>query len=293
MDIHYGLSLIYSYLLPLIDIHETSTGFKFAFKYGLFKGLTCIFNEDRLETTCNIPSVLNLIDVSNILGLSKSNIFRELCKFIGVDDCFAGKITLIYHPSYKKHIFYSVYLSRNTDYYTNTIKWTRQAIEKGFVDSSSYIPRQFNLYKKRIDCILEECMDPFQEVISLLEIPGVGLKSLNAYLLHAYGYTYYAPLDRHYAGFLGLKPLSINKKRCVVYSLNCLRCGDIKCPYYVAINKLGLYNGVVQSVVYVYNRLKSLRRSMLEQILVQNRSLYLDMLKKVLDEVITKVKSTI
>jgi hypothetical protein len=282
--IHYGLTLLYSYLLPLFKIEETHGGFTFTIDLGPFKGLKCRFNEFTLETTCSKDPGFMEIHIERIMGLEKHSLFKDLCKWINVEKCIVDQVSLIYEPAYKNIVAYSVYLSRNTNYYINTLKWVREAIEMGVVDSTSFIPREFNRVKREIDHVLSTRLDPISEALSLMKIRGFGVKSANAYLLHAYGLTQYAPIDRHYARLLNtLKPTS--KATCLHKGkLQCSIC-SVDCPYRIAHSTLGEFNGVVQSLVYIHARLSSLHKSQLEKVLVADYEYYRDIFENILHRV--------
>jgi hypothetical protein len=273
--VHYGLTLLYSYLLPVFNIEETPRGFVFEVDWGLFKGFRCVFDEESLVTECSdVPSEL-LGEVSRLLGLDKRIVFSEVCRLAGLDRCVAGVVTLIYSPRYKLPVAYSIYLSRNTDYYINTVRWVREALSRGVVESSAYIPREFNRVKSLIDQTLLRSKSPVEEALDLLEIKGFGVKSAKAYLLHAYGLTEHAPIDRHYLRVLGVKP-AISKSKCIsTGKLDCLRC-SVNCAYRVATARFRELNGAVQSLAYIYGRLKSKRRSSLEEVLVKSPDYYID-----------------
>jgi hypothetical protein len=225
------------------------------------------------------------IHIERILGLEKHSLFKDLCKWINVEKCIVDQVSLIYEPAYKNIIAYSVYLSRNTNYYINTLKWVREAIEMGVVDSTSYIPREFNRVKREIDHVLSTGLDPVSEALSLMKIRGFGVKSANAYLLHAYGLTQYAPIDRHYARLIkALKPRS--KLTCQLHGkLQCSQC-IIHCPHRQAYSKFRELNGVIQSLAYIHGRLKNPVRSRIEEILVKDTTQYLDPLENLLHRLI-------
>jgi hypothetical protein len=278
---------MYSYYLPLFDIYETNKGFVFEKTNGLGKGLKCSFSETNLTTECVVPSSLSKEALFKLLGLNKINVFADLCLVANMDECVSKIITLINEEEDSRYVFYSIYLSRNTDYYANTLKWAKQAIINGYVDSSSYISREFNKIKKSIDIVFDETSNPIDLACKLLFIKSVGVKSVASLLLHAYGLTRYAPIDRHYANYLGVKGKLMHKNTCIRRKMECSACNLHSCIYRQAVSKYGIYNGVVQSLVYINSRLKQTRRSEIEEILVRDPSLYVDDLEKLL----IKVKS--
>lgn len=279
--IHYGLTLLYSYLLPVVDVEETSYGFRFKYVAGSLKGLECAFREKVLEAECSTSSVVEHTSVEHLLGLSKHNLFRELCRLLNLSECVVDNITLIYEPKYKKYVAYSVYLSRNTDYYANTVRWVREVVSEGYVKSTSYIAREFNRVKSQVDQVLERSLEHTGEAVELMSISGFGVKLAKAYLLHAYGLTEHAPVDRHYAVFLNAKPTKYPKSTCIKQMLNCSECSK-QCPYAYSTKKYGVFNGVVQSLVYIYKRLVSKRKSPVESSLVKDAQHYADKLEEAL-----------
>lgn len=279
--IHYGLTLLYSYLLPLFNVEEVSDGFVFEKTYGTVKGLFCRFSEKELVTTCRIPRGVDRASVLRVLGLEKQPLFTEFSDRVGVSRV-KTPVTLVYEPGDVVHVFYAIYLSRNTDYYVNTIRWARQAYEEEFVTSSSYIALEFNRLKRVIDGVFEKGLDPLSTAISLMEMRGVGIKSVTALLLHGYGLTEYAPVDRHYAEYLGVERYQPQKEHCVKLRLNCKLCSR-GCPYRYAVVKYGVYNGFVQSLVYIHARLSASRRSELEEVLVKDPADWLNPVEEVLN----------
>jgi len=281
--VHFGLTLLYSYLLPLYSIEETSSGLIFRKIAGASKGLMCIFNEKKLETHCSVPS--GVVVSPSLLGLDRRVLFEELCRLTSTEKCISKYITLIYEPHDRELVLYSVYLSRNTDYYVNTVKWVYELVTEGSVKSSSYIIREFNRVKPALRGVLEKNLDSLSEAVELLRVRGIGVKSVKAYLLHAYGLTLHAPVDRHYASVLGVKPTQPNRQLCALRRLDCSAC-TLSCLYNYTTRLFGQFNGVVQSLSYIYGRLRSKRRSKLEEILVQDPSQYLDNIEKTLSRVL-------
>lgn len=278
--IHYGLTLLYSYLLPLFDVSEVSSGFVFEKIHGTARGLVCRFSEKNLNTTCRIPRGVDPNSTLRILGLEKHAVFTMFSARIGVSPV-GVPVSLVYEPGDALYVFYSIYLSRNTDYYVNTVKWARQACVKGFVESSSYIPVEFNRLKQVIDGVFSRGLDPLDTALSLMKLRGVGVKSAMALLLHSYGLTEYAPVDRHYAGYLDVERYQPQKHYCTRWRLNCRLCPR-SCPYRYAVEKYGVFNGIVQSLVYIRARLSASRRSGLEKILVRDPAKWLNLVDVVL-----------
>lgn len=283
--LHYGLTLLYSYLLPLFDIEDTGDGFRFEIRYNQGSCVQCYFRESTLETTCRVTGDTSSVQLNRLLGLETRPLFRQLCEVIGVDHCIGFYVTLVYAPHLRRYVAYSIYLSRNTDYYANTVKWMKQLLQTGKINASSYQVREFMENKKMIDYIIETSMSPLEEAIRLMSVRGFGVKSAKAYLLHAYGYTNNAPIDVYYARFLGLsKRPSVLKNHCIEMQLDCMHCSS-NCPYKYTMMEFKTLNGVLQSILYIYGRLTSSRRSELEKILVPDPSQYIDMIEKIVEKI--------
>jgi len=283
--IHFGLTLLYSYLLPLFSVEETSGGFMFRKIAGAGKGLECVFREKDLLTNCRVISGGSIS--SSLLGLDKRALFLEVCVRAKLPECLSKYVTLIYEPLDRELVLYSVFLSRNTDYYVNTVKWVREIATRGEVSSTSYVAGEFYRVKQAFIGVIEKRLEPVSEAIELLCIRGFGVKSAKAYLLHAYGLTSHAPIDRHYASILGVKPRQPSKEFCAKLRLDCYKCTR-SCVYGYTTRLLGPLNGAIQSLSYIYGRLKSKRRSSLEEILVPDPSQYLDEIEKILSRVVPK-----
>jgi hypothetical protein len=267
--IDYGLSLYYSYTLPLYDVKPTDNGFVFTKTAGLCKGLECRFQRSTLETICVIPSGCEE-RAKELLGLSSKWGFEELCRVVGWEKCVASQITLLYSPGDAKLIFYTILLSRNTDYFINTLRWFKQLVNRGVIEDGSYIPQQILALVPMVEKLFSDAGKAEDIAISLLMLKGVGVKSVAALLLHAYGETEYAPVDRHYKRFLKTvfgKLREPVKRVCIATKLNCLICGyRYKCFYGVA-RSFGKLNGYLQSLAYLSERL-GVARGWLEEVLV-------------------------
>lgn len=291
--INYGLTFLYSYMLPMIHIEETASGFRFGFKLDRDSVIDCIFREDNLETTCSITISPELYVVNSIMGIERHHLFYDICEFINRTNCISRRVSLVYSPLFKTQIAFTIYLSRNTDYFTNTIRWMKELLATDEINSSSYQVKEFRRYRQGLAQATITGHDYKMESIELLKIPGFGVKSVNAYLLHAYGLTRNAPIDTYYARFLGLSHrASPRKEHCVSIHLDCLNCSK-KCPYHYAISRYGVYNGVLQSLVYILERLKKRKRSDLEEILVRDPSVYIDELEKEISLIKTSLNSRI
>ncbi|WP_434731006.1 hypothetical protein WLZ34_05185 [Thermogladius sp. KZ2Tp1] len=281
--INYGLTLYYSYLLPLFEVEEVSGGFAFVKRHGTCSGLTCRFRKQSLETTCRVPRSCRLDEVEMLLGLRKRPLFHELgvaTNSVGVVD----QVTLLYSPGDRTAVAYAIHLSQNTDYHVNTVKWIREMLEKGSINSRSYQVAAFRLIKASVDRSTS-IGDPYAEASNLLNIKGLGVKSAKAYLLHAYGLTEHAPVDRHYRRLLvlGRDLKAPDKARCAKAGLKCSTCPfSSRCLYGVLFNRLGAFNGVIQSLAFIAGSLERVGKDYLSRTLVGGFEHLSDLLRTVI-----------
>ncbi len=248
--------------------------FIFIKEHGLCKELKCIQENNTIE--CSIPDQCEPIDYKKILGLNTKQIFEELMDKLNVSpENIFRKITLIHSDDItdKKVVFLTIFLSRNTDYYRNTVKWINYILENNCLKNPYKCVTLIRSYQyKQLIEILDDLSDVFRrssrehkiskEILDLLKVKHIGLKSINAYLLHVYGNTHYAPIDRHYKLALrriGLKGIIPSKKHCLLSKLRCETCSmRSRCLYYMSRKLLGKYNGVFQSISYIYGRISSI-----------------------------------
>ncbi len=284
--IHYGLTLMYSYLLPLFEIKETSNGFMFLKKYGVSKGLKCVFDEKSLSTICDTSSVSqpDMKHVTSLLGLEKITLFKQLSSIL--ESHLIDEVTLIYSPLDAGSIFKIIFLSRNTDYFLNTVKWAKDLLDGKDVSEtySSYIPKALKQLNEHVEDVDFTSLNSVS-LRKLLRIRNVGPKTVSALLLHGYGNTFYAPVDRHFSKLLSTyfeisDPL---KTYCIKYATNCFKCEHgFKCKYGISMKTFGMYNGVIQSLTYLASRLGK-KPSQLESILLKNRRPYRRLTKLIVD----------
>lgn len=283
----------------MFDIKVLSREKVFVKKHGFCKGLKCIDRGDYLD--CSIPE--NCIDYAKLTGIEKKYLVDKLTNYLNrfnLKTDFINKFSFIYSTEDKLYVFLSIYLSRNTDYYRNTIKWVRVIIENNCLEHpykclnliNSYQYRELtNIVKK--NCLVEKLN--YGDVKILTDLKGVGLKTINAYLLHTYGHTEYAPIDRHYYSFLksiGVEGVVPSKTQCIRSMFSCLKCSArSKCLYNNTYYRFGFLNGIIQSMNYVYSRLKRIidhrvKLSKVEEKLLSNvyeYSVFIDEFEKLID----------
>ncbi|MEL9940761.1 MAG: hypothetical protein QW348_04840 [Ignisphaera sp.] len=290
--VDYGYSLYYSYLLPLFDIEPTENGFVFRKVVGFCSRIECVFHRDSLKTVCKIPP--NCVEYSkHVLGIDSRWGFKELCRVYGYDNCVAEKITLIYSPKDARLVFYTILLSRNTDYFVNTLRWLKELVYTGGIRGGSYITKQFLEIRESVDRTFDSTEKIDELAISLLRLRYVGLKTVSAFLLHAFGLTEHAPIDRHYMWYLSrtlpsFKYVQIRKEVCIRSKLNCFSCPYRERCLYGATKIFGKLNGYIQSLAYLSKRM-SMARNTIEEILVPRGHRDIRSLENIVKAVIEKV----
>jgi hypothetical protein len=265
----YGLSLLYSYTLPLYEVEPMDNGFVFRKNAGVCRGLECKFQRDSLEATCVIPHGCEEY-AEKLLGLDSRWGFEKLCEVVGWGKCPANSITLPYSPGDAKLILYAILLSRNTDYFTNTLRWFKELVNRGVIRNGSYIPRQVLALVPKVEALFARSRCAEDTITPLLTLRGVGVKTIAALLLHACGKTECAPVDRHYRRYLEAVFGELRapiKRLCIASAMNCTACWHMDRCFYGASKALGGLNGYLQSLAYLSERL-SFTRSWLEEVLV-------------------------
>jgi len=272
VGVDYVLSLYYSYLNPLFSIGFDNS-LVFMKSYGVCKGLVCSAVDGGFS--CIVPSDCGEKDLYSVLGLDSRIVFNRFYDLLGLSGGlgFIDKITLLHSVGDKYPVFITIFLSRNTDYYRNTVQWVRTLLDMGCLENPLKCRGLFGSYQYRqlmsiIDDagkLLSSGSGYWSEVLKLLGLKNVGLKTIYAYLLHAYGYTQYAPVDRYYNDLLhqlGLNGYQPSKTICLKNKLDCSNCSYREgCLYSVAQRVFGEYNGVVQSLAYIYGRLRTIAQT--------------------------------
>ncbi len=277
--IDYALSFYHSYLLPLFKLDYKDGRLVFTKTTGVCKGLMCNYNKEKLELMCRMPKGCDLEDIFSLLGMKSyerawrdPRIMGRIFEYI-TPDCI-GRTSIPSSPGDKKFIITSIILSMNTDYYINTLRWMKEFIKHKSISSGSYQVKLFNRLIANLDKILDKANDPVEEAVELLSLDGIGVKTVNAYLLHTYGLTDYAPIDRYFMRFLNIIGVSgrvPNKKQCLRSGLDCRSClYSTSCIYASAKRKLGSLTGIIQSLIYCLFRTRSKRRiSAVETVLIR------------------------
>lgn len=169
---------------------------------------------------------------------------------------YAGCVGLSISPGDEGLIFVAAFLTQNTSYHTNVLKWTRALFSRSedLNDIAEAAPALGNSYQlKMLPEALREYLSTKPRTRSdLVRIRGVGAKVADLYLLFT-GDTTAVPVDKHfirYAPQLGLKGVPPRAELCARYVCeecplrrNCLRAQ--------ASEKMGRLAGWVQTVVWL------------------------------------------
>jgi len=267
--VNYKLSLYFSYLLPTFNIVSIDP-FMFIKEYGVCKGLKCVVYGD--ETECLIPGECSGEIAECILGLNTWSNTRDFLEEQGLLNKlkFIEGITVMNNPFDKFIVFTCVFLSRNTDYYLNTVKWLKIIMDNNcfnYVDTCfqyirSYQYMQYSYIIPRLKNIMDRNLPIKQELHELIKLDNVGLKTINAYALHCHGDTRYAPVDRYYKLFLseiGVHGRVYGKEYCLKTGFECETCKHrFECIYGLTRSLFGRFNGIIQSISYIYGRLRNI-----------------------------------
>ncbi len=182
-------------------------------------------------------------------------------------------------------MFYSIFLSRNTDYHVNTVRWMRAMLAEAGDEErlASLDPRRFGSsyqlaqlweIKPQLDEALGS-LTPGQELLGsegvfsfvkkvLLALPHVGPKSVHAFALFCLALTRFAPADRHLLvisralGLVGEDVRPPRKELCMAYDCwsGPARCPQVdRCLTAILMRELGHMAGWFQTACFMYGSL--------------------------------------
>ncbi|MEM0084168.1 MAG: hypothetical protein QW743_01545 [Candidatus Methanomethylicia archaeon] len=276
------ISLKASFSLPLfIEFKPGLYGKLYGFNRGLkFKvdGKRILFSGCGLKEALILSGAwFNPFEYVKNLGRCEYSI---VYRFIEV---FPG-LGIAIDPWDVRAIFYSIFLSRNTDYHNNTVRWLRNMLSKAIDEYSlrfinpmnyggSYQLKQLSEVKDKLHLIFDDFIFGLNTLFSidvysdlkrkLLNIPYVGSKSVHAFGIFCFGLTSIAPVDRHL--ILIIKSLNLidefttpKKSLCLKYDclLNVNLCPiDDKCLMAFLMKRFGVMAGWLQTATYLYGSL--------------------------------------
>jgi hypothetical protein len=171
-------------------------------------------------------------------------------------DCVGISIS----PGDEDLIFAAAFLTQNTSYHTNVLRWTRQLFtaSEDIAEMAEIAPTVGRSYQlQRLPAAIRDylALGRPRERRELLRIRGVGPKVADLYLLFT-GDTTSAPVDKHYmriAPRLGLAGAPPSPAHCRRYT-----CGECpiahKCLRGLSQMKLGRLAGWVQTLAYLMDK---------------------------------------
>ncbi len=184
-----------------------------------------------------------------------------------------SKIRIAVNPYDDLYMFMSVFLSRNTDYHVNVMRWVQRILEvaedrpenvlrvRAEDVGRSYQLRQLHdALVSYINVMRKLSIDDVWSIRrELLKIRNVGPKVVDAYLIFTGRSTLIAPSDKHFIRFArGLRMFSEcrppNKRHCL--RVTCCECPmRSRCLTGLSHVKLGRLSAWVQTVSYVVDKL--------------------------------------
>ncbi|ABP51165.1 MAG: DNA lyase [Pyrobaculum arsenaticum] len=171
-------------------------------------------------------------------------------------DCVGISIS----PGDEDLIFVASFLTQNTSYHTNVLRWTRAMFSKteDLAEIAKIAPGVGRSYQlRRLPAAVEDylTLGRPRERAALLRIRGVGPKVADLFLLFT-GDTTSAPVDKHYmriAPKLGLSGRPPESAYCRRYT--CDKCPlTHTCLRHLSFTKLGRLAGWVQTLAYLLDK---------------------------------------
>lgn len=277
------LSIRASFSLPLFQEVGRSSIRKL---YGYKRGLELEHRVGTLVYRGCLPSEALLLSgawFNPFEGIKKLR-RRQAAYIYVLLEVFPG-LGLAIDPWDMRAMFYSIFLSRNTDYHANTVRWVREMAlrakdEAGLASldprefGSSFQLAQLSEIKPKLDGVLSSVKPglgilgsegAFRELkAKLLSLPYVGPKTVHALGLFCFGLTQLAPADRHLLSIsraLGVVEEDVKVPRKALCSqYDCAR-GPVPCPMArecitsLLMRRLGLMAGWFQTAAFLYGSL--------------------------------------
>ncbi len=268
-----------SFLLPLVSI--SGCGFEVVKEYGYCRGTKLFIEGDKLYVLSNLSECVGYsqylsgswFNVRNHLSNVSEN-FRNVVE--GMLTLY-GDLGIPTSPLDELELFTTIILSRNTDYHRNTVGWVKKLLKTfPHINSLTNVEPDLlateisNSYQVRelpeiLDCYLRlrnSLRGSPENSRVLLRCPGVGPKTLYAYILFVKLDPRYAPIDTNLISLLNrLKNLreAISKLRPPIKEY-CLKHVCDSCPKNNACieaflkKELGHVNGWFQTIAFLHNK---------------------------------------
>lgn len=266
-----------SFLLPLIEVRDHK-----AIKlWGVCKGLTILKEGSRLIVEHEDRECLEYVD--EILGFWSipsmfSAIDERYKEFVEALASMYSWFGIATSSRDDLEIFSSIFLSQNTDFHTNVVRWMKKILEKfGSVEAllnldtdkiSMYVGRSYQVlnlpqilrtYVVYREVILRSDVEEAKGYI--LKMRGVGPKIFHAYAVFVKKSTSYAPIDKNLVSFLSRFSVTSTivagmpkKDKCIKYV--CDLCPiNLSCTHHRLRRVFGKLSAWIQTVAYVHNKL--------------------------------------
>ena len=279
-DFDLELSLKASFVLPLFEEARPRTyvkiyGYRAGLKLGAYTGAVLYEGCNVFEASLLSGAWFDPLENAKRLKRRKALYLYELWQ------AFPG-LGLAVDPWDLRAMFYAIFLSRNTDYHANTVRWVREMARRARDEHglAALDPREFGTsyqlgqlaeIKPELDETLSG-LKPGPELLGsegtfsavkrrLLPLPYVGPKTVHAFGLFCFALTNLAPADRHLltvARAVGLADEDTRlprKEFCVRY--DCIR-GPERCPLArecitgILMRELGHMAGWFQTAAFLY-----------------------------------------
>ncbi len=266
----------------------------YSLKYTLYPSFTLTmfkFEDGKYVKICGYCKGLTLRQINNIVEVESCEDFEYVMDITGLwyeperyvsdvsrdyrdfIDILIEKVSCIRISVSRqdyKIILISTFLSRNTDYYTNVIRWIHKLCE--LTDNLQYLDRDIVL-KIGTSYQIVQLSEVFQELLDidiednfwnirrrLLKIKYVGPKVADAFLIFTKCTTEIAPTDIHYSRFIKKFKLFKNieitypsKNYCIKYTCDtCPR--SSRCVTGLTYKYFGRLSSWIQTVSYVIDR---------------------------------------
>ncbi|NPB00673.1 MAG: hypothetical protein GXO10_04800 [Crenarchaeota archaeon] len=267
---------------------------KYSLKYTLYPSFTLtLFNnlkENKYVKICGYNTGLIIEQIENKLIIENvidSNYIYDITglwyeprehlsdvdrRFLDIIEKIVDKVSFIRLSVSRQDyifIFISTFLSRNTDFYTNVIRWVKKICElsennvhKITPDLVKKIGNSYQLQQlaEVIDQVLSIRLEDDFWIVrrSLLKIPYAGPKVVDAFLIFTKSTTSIAPSDIHYERFIKRFKIFRNfrkpiKNYCIRY--RCYNCPiSNRCLTGLSYNHFGRLSSWIQTVSYVIDR---------------------------------------
>lgn len=268
-----------SFLLPLISI--SSDGFRAVKEHGYCRGTELVVEGGKLYA---LSDSIECIQYSQYLCGSWYNVrdyleeaHDEFKDLVSEMISLYSDVSISTSPLDDLELFTSIILSRNTDYHRNTVRWVKKIL-KSYPSIESLISAeslslaaeiggsyQVLELPKILSCYLRvrsSFGESPESSRALLTCPGVGPKTLYAYMLFVKLNPSYAPIDTNLLKFLNkLKELRDIISRLTPPAKNyCLKHVCDECPRGRACveaflrSRLGRLSGWFQTIVFLHSK---------------------------------------